>query len=234
MTNPILTSSETCWTLLRDAAKGSDEARERFARVYLGVVRTCLGARWQDNRLLRYKEDAAQEVFLDCLRRNGALTRLEEGRGRFRPFLRGVVRTVARRFEQQESQSRLRQPPSSTFDLNEQPARDERLSVAFDRAWARAVVRAAVARQAALARAAGEAAERRVRLLRLRFGEGRPIREIAKAWGVNAPSVQREYARAREEFKAALREEIRCHHAGSDVEIEEECRALISFLRDEN
>jgi DNA-directed RNA polymerase specialized sigma24 family protein len=63
---------------------------------------------------------------------------------------------------------------------------------------------------------------RRVELLRLRFQEGMPIREIARLRGVDAASLHHEYARARREFRSALRDVIAFHHPGAPEEIDRE------------
>src|SRR5262249_9139684 len=115
-------------------------------------------------------------------------------------------------------------------DLESIPGGEETLSRAFDRAWARAVVREAAERQSALAAQRSEASLRRVELLRLRFHEGLPIREIARLWGLDAAYLHHEYARARQEFRAALREVIAFHHPGSPEDVDRECARLLSLL----
>ncbi|MHC4817015.1 MAG: sigma-70 family RNA polymerase sigma factor, partial [Planctomycetota bacterium] len=107
-------------------------------------------------------------------------------------------------------------------------ANDESLSRVFDRAWAQAIMRQARQLQAARAREAGEAAQRRVELLRLRFSEARPMREIAREWGVEANRLQYQYARARDEFEAALREVVRDHFPQAAVE--QECARLLEYF----
>ena len=81
-----------------------------------------------------------------------------------------------------------------------------------------------------LAARRGEAAPRRVELLRLRFHEGMPIREIAGLWGLDAASLHHEYARARQEFRSALRDVIAFHHPGSPEDVDRECAQLLSLL----
>jgi RNA polymerase sigma-70 factor (ECF subfamily) len=46
--------------------------------------------------------------------------------------------------------------------------------------------------------------ERRVELLRLRFEEGKPIRDIAVQWNLDAAWLHHEFARARRDFKRSL------------------------------
>src|SRR5581483_5964729 len=111
-------------------------------------------------------------------------------------------------------------------DLDAIPDDHSSLSRVFDRAWAKAILREAARVQEERARAAGERALRRVELLRLRFHEGLPIREIARRWNVEAAGLHHEYARAREEFRAALLDVVAFHHAGGAGAVEEECRKL--------
>jgi RNA polymerase sigma-70 factor (ECF subfamily) len=66
----------------------------------------------------------------------------------------------------------------------------------------------------ARARAAGADAARRVELLKLRFGEEMPIRDIARLWNADAARLHHEYATAREEFRAALRDVVAEHQPG--------------------
>ncbi len=74
-------TDETCWTLVEDAAGGRDGARDEFARLYLPVVKAYLGARWRGNVLRSDVDDAAQEVFVDLIKPNGALARVERDHG---------------------------------------------------------------------------------------------------------------------------------------------------------
>jgi RNA polymerase sigma-70 factor (ECF subfamily) len=119
---------------------------------------------------------------------------------------------------------------AGNIELESIPSGEDSLSHVFDRAWARAVVREAAERQAVLAAEAGEAAVRRVELLRLRFHDGMPIREIARLWDMDAAVLHHEYARARREFLAALRDVIASHHPGSREVVDGECAQLLSLL----
>ena len=193
----------TCWTVIRNAADGDRDARGLFARRYEPVVRAYLKARWRGSERLENVDDAAQEVFIQCFRTGGVLDRADRSRpGGFRAFLYGVIRVVALRIEAAPARAKDR-PPAADFDLGQVPDDETRISVAFDRAWARALLKEAAERQATVAQQAGAAAMRRVELLRLRFHDGLPVRDIARRWGCDADAVHREYARARQEFKSA-------------------------------
>jgi len=191
----------TCWTLIRDAAGGDPAARERFARAYLPAVRAYLTARWRGRHSV---EDAAQDVFVECFKVGGLLDKADRGHGGFRAFLFSAVRHVAQRYEKPA------RPVGSLPDAL--PADDTGPAAAFDRAWARALLREAARAQEEAATRAGPPAIRRVQLLRLRFHDGLPIREIARLWGEDPARLHHEYATAREEFRAALRGVVAFHN----------------------
>jgi RNA polymerase sigma-70 factor (ECF subfamily) len=69
-----------------------------------------------------------------------------------------------------------------------------------------------------------------VELLRLRFHENLPIRDIARRWGTDPAVLHHEYAKAREEFRSALLDVVTFHHAGGPGAIEEACRNLLTSL----
>jgi RNA polymerase sigma-70 factor (ECF subfamily) len=194
---------------------------------YQPVVRAYLVARWQGSGLLQELDDATQEVFLECLRGGGVLDRARADQpGGFRAFLYGAARNVALRVESRRARQRTREPA----DLDAIPSREDAISRVFDRAWARAVVREAAKCQAVRAAACGDAAVRRVELLRLRFHDGMPIREIARLWRVDAAVLHHEYARARQEFFTALRDVIASQHPSSPEVVDGECVQLLSLL----
>jgi RNA polymerase sigma factor (sigma-70 family) len=220
----------TCWTLLRDAAAGGAAPRAEFAARYTPVVRAYLAARWRGSTLTRELDDTIQDVFMECLRAGGLLDRARADQpGGFRAFLYGAVRNVALRAEERRARQ-LAHEPAGLLELQGLAGRDEALSHVYDRAWARAVVREAAERQSVLAAQRGDAALRRVELLRLRFHEGMPIREIARLWGIDAASLHHEYARARQEFRSALRDVIASQHPGSPEDVDRECAQLLSLF----
>jgi RNA polymerase sigma-70 factor (ECF subfamily) len=213
----------TCWTVIRAAAAGSPADREELARRYLGVVRAYLAARWRGSRLWPDLEDAVQEVFVECFRQGGALEAAGAGRvPSFRAFLYGVIRNVARRFE---SRSVRAAAPLAITQANE-----EGLSRVFERTWAQAIMTEAAQRQQRQASERGPEAVRGVELLRLRFEECLPIRAIAQRWGVAAAGLHHAYAKARQEFRAALLEVVAFHHPGSAAEVEQEAASLLKAL----
>lgn len=225
-----MSSDSTRWSILRRAAAGVPEDQTEFARRYEGVIRAYLRARWRGTPLLEELEDAAQQVFIDCLKENGALAALDPERGSgFRPFLFGVVRNVARATERKHARSRERQSPSSV-DLEMIAAREESFATAFDREWARGVLRQAAELYLSRARQDGPEAVQRHRLLELRYGEGLPIRAIAARWGVDAALLHREFPKARDEFKRSLLDVVRDLDGLGSEALETECARLLAFF----
>jgi RNA polymerase sigma-70 factor (ECF subfamily) len=217
----VADSSSTRWTVILGAAAGRPVDRAEFARRYAPVIRACLGARWRGSALAQEIDDAVQDVFVDCFAENGALTRVDPGRaGGFRAFLFGVVRNVARRVEARRKEV---QPPSG-FDT---ASPEEPFADAFDRAWAQSIMRQAGELMAERARP-DERSRRRVELLRLRFAEGRPMREIASLWDADPRELEYDYDRAREEFTAALHEVVRGHSPDGDTAAE--CARLLEYF----
>ncbi len=219
----------TRWTIILGAAAGNPAERAEFARRYGPVVRAFLGARWRLSALSAEVDDAAQEVFVQCFRPSGALDRVDpECTGGFRAYLFGVVRNVARGVERDWRAQRAHGGGASP-DLDGVESREAPLEEAFDRAWAAALLRQAAERQAKAARGSA-AAERRIDLLRLRFREDLPIREIATLWQVEADRLHREYRTAREEFLTALTEVVGEIHGGTAAEVEAECLRLLDLI----
>src|SRR5262245_43122030 len=173
-------ANSTCWTVIRAAAH-ADAApeREEFARRYAAPIRAYLAARWRGRPSLQEEvDDATQEVFVECFRKGGALAKADEERaGGFRAFLYGVVRHVALRCESARPRAA---PLAESAVLDALPADEPTLSRAFDRAWAHGLVRAAARRMGEEAAHGDAAARRRVELLRRRFADGAPIRDLAR------------------------------------------------------
>jgi len=226
-------SASTCWSVIRAAAAGADRERAEFARRYAGPLRAYFAARWRGGPREQEIDDTVQEVFVECLRPGGALERADSSRAPsgFRAFLYGVARNVARRLE--EKSARPDRAAAADVRLEAIPADDPTLSRAFDRAWAQSLLREAAALQARKAAAAGAAAVRRVELLRRRFGEDVPIRDLAVEWGVDAAELHHDYARARREFLEALRETVEFHEPGATPgAIARQCEELARLLAD--
>ena len=219
----------TCWTVIHEAADGQASARDEFARNYMPAVRAYLKARWSNPLMRSYVDDATQEVFVECFRDNGPLNRVgKDITSSFRAYLFGLVRNTARNFEKRLAKP-VNQPGAGLSDF-QIPSDDPSLSLVFDRSWARMIIRQAGETHRENARLAGDAAMRRVELLTLRFQHGLPIRHIADQWNVDAAEVHREYAKARDEFRLAMREVVCFHHPGTDAEIDAEVKLVMQLL----
>ena len=218
---------DVSWSLVLRAAGGDRDARSVFGRSYLPVVRRFLESRWRDTRLAPELDDAVQEVFVECLRENGVLSRADPERGDLRGLLFGVTRKVAARFEEQARRARDR---DGGFALDSIRDREQSLSELFDREWARALIRLAGERMRARAKNGDAGARLRVELLRLRFAEGLPIRDVAAQWDMDPVAVHRAYARAREEFRACLEHVVAEHAVRSEADLEAEVARLLVLL----
>jgi DNA-directed RNA polymerase specialized sigma24 family protein len=214
----------TCWTLIHAAAAGERAARDDFARLYEPIARSYFTTRWRQSPCLASLDDSVQDVFVECFKSNGVLDRVVELRpDGFRAFFHGVLRNIARRHESAHDAS----PPLP----KDQPADATSLSRAFDRAWARSLLKEAGRVLADLAAKNGDRAVRRVELLRLRFQEGRPIREIATKWNEDAGKLHHEYATARDEFRAALCRVVAFHMPNAtEPQLETACRELLDLV----
>ena len=69
-----------------------------------------------------------------------------------------------------------------------------------------------------------------MQLLRLRFTDGLPIRAIAERWGEDAAKLHHEYATAREEFRAALRNVVGFHHPRTAGDLDHLAAELLALL----
>lgn len=222
----------TSWTMIRGAARGGARERERFGRRYADPLRAFFSARWRQPAASSEVEDALQEVFLECFRAGGALEKADSRRvGGFRAFLHGIARNVAHRVEARRAR-RARGVDSLGIEVDLLEGDEDPVSVAFDKAWAQSVMREAARIHEARAREDGEAALRRLQLLRLRFGEGLPVREIADRIGdPDKDAIHRDIRRARHEFAMALREVVAFDYpAATDAVIDQECQRLQDLL----
>lgn len=218
----------TCWTLILDAAVGDVEARARFAEHYAPVLRAYLGARWRGRPLASDVPDAVQEIFVESFKEGGLLDRAQPERpGGFRAFLYGAARKVALRHEEGRGHAQEGRLPTA-FDGPEVSDSAE-LAKVFDRAWAQSMMRQAAERQ--LQEAKGDAARtQRVEVLRLRFEEGLPVRDIAERLNTATERIHKQYAQAREEFRRALRSTLLFHQEGSQDTLERTATELLEAL----
>ena len=183
-----VSSHTTRWTVIRGAARGDSTNQAEFARHYGPVIRAYLGARWRQTPLIDEVDDAAQQVFLDCFKEDGALGRADPAReGGFGAFLYGVVRNVARGDRTDPGPRASERQPTSSVDLDAHRVRRglvrERLRVR-PRVGPPPCMRDAAELQ--LRARAGEGPRGRPpppSCSTLRYGENLPIREIAREAG---------------------------------------------------
>ena len=126
----------------------------------------------------------------------------------------------------------LAQGPQEEVELDAINVDKTSLSMVFDRAWAVQLIKRAGILQAEMAEKSGPDAVRRVELLRLRFRDEKPIREIANLWGIEAVQLHREYKKARNEYLEALQHIVSIENEGANAaEIDEHCRQLMTLLQ---
>ncbi len=220
----VRADSQTSWTLVHAAADGSKSALDQFAQRYEQAVRNCLAARWNRSRRIAWIDDAVQEVFIECIRPGGALSKADSNfPGGFRAYLYGVMRNVMLRHETR--------PMPGHEELLDVQDDDGTVGKIFDREFAKATVKEASELQQRTAKAVGEAAVRRVELLHLRFYEGLPIREIATRWNVDPSWLHHQYAKARQEFLEALLMVVAASQpSANQAENKATCQELLSML----
>lgn len=215
----------TSWSMIARAAAGGCTDQELFAKRYAPVVRSYFAARWKLGQDHERVQDAVQDVFVECFGSGGALQRANADLGSFRGFLFGVARRVASSIERRWVRRR-------EFGGNPQErARSEATaSMAFDQAWARAIVREAA--DLAQQRAAGDEAHvERLRMLRLRFEEGLPPRDIALRLGCEASHVYEKLRQAKHDVRGAFLEVMAAYHPdATEAELKRRCIELAAGL----
>ena len=175
-------------------------------------------------------DDGVQEVFVACFRDGGVLDGNEEIREGFGAFLYGVIRNVALQFER----GRGRRKERIEVGIEQEPVSEESgLSRRFDREYARAIVREAFETLERRAEIQGEAARKRVELLRRRTEEGMAIRELAREWREEARGLHLEEAKARREFRSALRQVVGIAERCAPERVDVECERLLELLDSE-
>ncbi len=216
--------NETCWTLIHAAADGSQTALSQFAERYQPAVRQSLVARWNRSRRIDWIDDAVQEVFVECIRPGGALSKADSHfSGGFRAYLFGVTRNVMLRYESR--------PMAGQLDWEDFVADDATVGEVFDREYARAIMKEASLRQRRIAELQGDAAVRRVELLQARFSDGMPIREIAELWCVDPAWLHHEFSKARSEFLSALLDVVaNSQPSATNAENQATCKELVGML----
>lgn len=225
----------TLWSVLEEVRdRTDDEARSRLGALlsaYWKPVYLAIRGGWRKPR-----EDAKDltQSFFAWLLDGEVLRKVERGRGRFRGFLKAVLRNYlnnTRRSERQLKRGGGRPPVA--LDISDPqleaalPAGPDRTpEEIFDREWARSLLESAMEefeRRAPPAlrdmfRAYGRAAE---------TGDGPAYEAVAASFGMTRDAVKHHLASARELLRAIVLERIR-EYALDDVEIQQE----LDLLRD--
>jgi RNA polymerase sigma-70 factor (ECF subfamily) len=187
------------------------------------VIRAYLAARWNCSQEREDVTDGAQEIFFQCFKPGGALTRVSEDRpGGFRAYLYGVTRNVAGTLDASRARSRHESLPTTLT------SEDPSLSQVFDRAFAVAITREA--RDLFRARAMrSESAFQRYRALELTYERGSRAEDVGCELGLPGSAVYALVSRARKEFRAILLQVVASYHPeDSRSEIEKRCVDLFA------
>lgn len=218
----------THWSVVLGAAAGRAEARDAFCRTYGSIIRSYLCARWRVPFTHENVEEGVQEVFLECFKERGALTRVDPERP-FRAYLYGVTSVTAVALER-KWRKRDRDHAVSGFEPDRIERDEATLSHVFDREWARMVGREARVLFAQRA-AEGDAPARRARCLELRYQQGKPPREIAQELGIQVERVYEMLHQAKADYRSALLEVVSQHHPGAaKADLERICTELAGLL----
>jgi RNA polymerase sigma-70 factor (ECF subfamily) len=180
--------------------------------------------------------DRTQAYFTTLLEKD-YLAGLSPSQGRFRSFLLISVRNfLANAWDHERAKKRGGDSPRISFDEPAVRAHAESGALggsspeaAFERSWARTVVRRAMERLDAEFRAAGQ--QERFRQLRgfLDDPDARPYADVAEELGVGVGGVKSMVRRLRIRFGAALRAEV-AQTVGERDDVDHELRHLLQVL----
>lgn len=221
----------TCWSVVLRAAGGDPLMRQEFCQRYEPVIRAYVASRWRLPRDHDDVSDAAQEVFVQCLREGGALGRVDPNQpGGLRAYLYGITSRTAAQIERQRARWR-RDGSERPFDQERVEANEATLSQAFDRAWAAMLAQVALREQ----RRAAETGDDRVRLrlhcLEQRILHSRWPREIAATIGLTPQRVSELLREGMGDFRAALLGVMADYHPDeTERQLETRCMELAREL----
>jgi RNA polymerase sigma-70 factor (ECF subfamily) len=213
---------------------------------YVAAVNRLLTSYWRPAfRFLRKQypaapdpEDLTQQFFLTLVTR-GWLARADPVRGRFRDFLKTILKRFA--FDQTvraPRQTKFEQTFVSVHSLMDdsdrayEPPAGETPEEAFDREWKAALLRTVRDNLAAYYAVSADPAERqRFEIFAANHfvapGEDQPTQEaLAERFGVRRDQVRYALVQVRKRWERLLRQEIR-DQVGAEVDVEEEMRKLL-------
>ncbi|MFM1871718.1 MAG: hypothetical protein RL398_1140 [Planctomycetota bacterium] len=227
---PQLATDGLPWMLVRAAAGGSAGALELLCERCRPLVERWLWFRWRHSPFVGLIEDATQEVFVECLRPDGALSHADPARSEhgFDAYLRGVVAHVAARVERRYARDfahrRRLAVAAARADLPQHAVEAQ-----MDRRWVRAVLARALARLETPQFATKMAHSAR-EFLALHLEQGLPVREIARRWHLHAAQVHELRRRAMRRLKNAVLHVLGKSHCRAAADEREAARELLALL----
>jgi DNA-directed RNA polymerase specialized sigma24 family protein len=213
---------------------------------YVAAVNRLLTTYWRPAcRFLRQKYPAApdpegltQQFFLTLVTR-GWLARADPTRGRFRDFLKTLLKRfafdhVVRAPEQTQFERRFVSIHSLMDDADRayEPPAGETPEEAFDKEWKAALLRTVRDNLGALYAATSDPDERQrfeifAACTFVERGEDQPTQDaLAERFGVSRDRVRYALDQVRKRWERLLRQEVR-DQVGADVDVEEEIRKLL-------
>jgi RNA polymerase sigma factor (sigma-70 family) len=207
----------TVWTRILEAQRGQPDAVGAFVEGYRAPL-----LRWMRGQGFTEAdaEDLVQELFLRLLSKD-VLGRADRSRGRFRGFLLGVAKNVARE-ERERRGAKKRGGGARPVPLDEAPEPAVEADPEFDRLWSDHLLERAL-------QALKQEAPRLHEALSLRFQQEKSHKEIAEAMGRNIQQVKNDLHRARLKLVERIKADIAAY-ASTREEYEEEVAALLAFL----
>jgi len=214
----------TSWTDVRRAAKG--ESWEELLRAYREPIYACFRrAGWNEADA----EDLAQGFIAREIEKRSVVGHAQEGRGRFRSYLRTALRNYSRdelRARHGRNGARREVSLEGLEDVEGQRAGIDE----FDRRWAAATVERALERTRRACAAEGQAThlelfEARVVGPSVSGVEARAVEAIARERGLEAAQVSSMIYTVKRKFRRAL-EEVVLETIEDPAELEEELGAV--------
>ena len=231
----------TCWTLIRKAGGKNPESLERLIYLYWKPAYFYLRA--AGKKSVEDAKDLTQDFFTRLVERKD-WERLDPERGSFRGFLKRALKN----FMIDASRREQARQPSSKFVFKFEDCRDEPVAPdpesAFDREWARTVLRDSIHQLRERLRKDGSANVFEVfRLYCLPEGEkgdpgessrfiggldssGATYADVAKRLGLRESDVRKRLARCRSVLREIVLERIR-EYSGDDRDVRDEFEAIL-------
>jgi DNA-directed RNA polymerase specialized sigma24 family protein len=226
----------TDWAELSKAADAEQAPLDRLIRLYWQPLKIFLVATFPS--LSGQADELLQDFAGDKMLREGWLKKADQGRGRFRDFLKISLRNF---ILDHLSKAEVKNPPVSLEELEQEIPESSAVAEEFDLAWTRAVLSETLRRMEADCRKPGKDQARRtciwemfrIRLLEPLFHDApqMPYEQLVERFGLKSPlDASNTLLSGKRIFKAHLDEVIR-DYAGRDAATDLEIGALKDFLR---